>query len=58
MSKPEKRVLSRRGARIVDEKETAQINGGFVHTETACTLPDARAASLDGDAFTGECIYH
>lgn len=58
MSNPEKRVLNRRGARIVDEKETVQINGGSLHTETACTLPDARAVALDGDAFTGECIAH
>lgn len=58
MSNQEKRVLSRRGARIVDEKETVQVNGGGPHTETACTAPNVTATSLDGDAFTGECIYH
>lgn len=57
MSNQEKRVLSRKGARIVDEKEIVQVNGAIPHTETACTLPNAKAASLDGDAFTGECIY-
>lgn len=58
MSDQEKRVLNRRGARIVDEKETVQVNGGFPHTETACTVPNAKATSLDGDAFTGECFLH
>lgn len=58
MSNEEKRVLNRRGARIVDETEIVQVNGAFPHTETACTLPSASATTLDGDAFTGECILH
>jgi len=55
MSNQEKRVLNRRGARIVTENETTEVNGGF-RTSTACTVPDARAVSLDGDAFTGDCL--
>ena len=53
MSNPKKRVLSRRGARIVTEDETAQVNGG-IQTETLCSFdPDFGA---DGDLFTGDCI--
>lgn len=58
MSNQEKRVLNRRGARIVNEEEIVQVQGAGPHTETACTLPNAKAATLDGDAFTGECIFH
>ena len=58
MSNEEKRVLNRRGARMVDETEIVQVNGGFPFTDTVCTVPNAKAASLDGDAFTGDCILH
>lgn len=55
MSNQGKRVLSRRGARIVTEDETTQVNGGY-QTETACTFdPDI---GPDGDQFTGDCIAH
>lgn len=47
------RVLSRRGARIVNEKETRLVNGGLA-TETLCTF-DPRFGA-DGDTFTGDCI--
>jgi hypothetical protein len=47
------RVLSRRGARIVDEKETRLVNGGFT-TQTLCTF-DPRLGG-DGDQFTGDCL--
>ena len=55
MSNQEKRVFSRRGARIVTEEETIQVNGGY-QTETFCSFdPDF---GPDGDQFTGDCIAH
>lgn len=45
------RVLIRRGARDLDEKEIAQVSGGL-RTATVCTLgPTGR----DGDTFLHEC---
>ncbi len=44
------RVLARKGARELNEQETAQVNGG-IHTLTACTFNFAGGA--DGDR--GEC---
>lgn len=52
-SQKDKRVLSRRGARIVTEEETIKVNGGL-QTETACSF-DPRVG-IDGDVFTGDCI--
>jgi hypothetical protein len=51
--KKDNRVLGRRGARIMDEKETSGVNGGL-RTLTACSF-DARAGA-DGDQFTGDCL--
>lgn len=53
MSNQEKRVFSRRGARIVTEEETIQVNGGL-NTETLCSFdPDY---GPDGDQFTHDCL--
>lgn len=46
------RVLSRRGARIINEKETCRVNGG-VHTETKCSFDPVTGP--DGDFRLGEC---
>ncbi len=46
------RVLSRIGARELNEKEAAQVTGGL-RTLTVCTVPFAKATTLDGDP--GEC---
>ena len=49
------RVLSRRGARIINEQEITKVNGGL-NTETFCSWdPDFGA---DGDQFTNDCIVH
>lgn len=50
-----KRVLGRRGARIVTEIETGVVNGG-VRTETICTI--GSNGSADGDLVTGDCVAH
>ena len=47
------RVLSRRGARIVNEEETCHVNGG-VRTTTLCTF-NAITRLPDGDVALGEC---
>ena len=55
MSNQDKRVFSRRGARIVTAEETIQVNGGLM-TETLCSFdPDFGA---DGDQFTNDCLAH
>jgi hypothetical protein len=46
------RVLGRRGARLVTEVETTQVNGAIA-TETACSFDPQ--FGLDGDTFTGDC---
>jgi hypothetical protein len=45
------RVLTRRGARELDEKEVEQVGGGL-RTQTVCTH---NGTTADGDAFFGEC---
>lgn len=52
MTDKDNRVLSRRGARIVNEQEASRVNGG-VHTETVCTF--SPVAGPDGDFRIGEC---
>ena len=47
------RVLSRRGARIINEQETRKVNGGL-NTETFCSFEPGYGA--DGDQFTNDCI--
>ncbi len=47
------RVLGRRGARVIDDRETNLVNGG-IQTETACSFDPQFGA--DGDQFTGDCI--
>lgn len=54
MSNPERRVLSRMGARVVTEQETIRVNGG-IQTETFCSIGPR---GLDGDLFTGDCLAH
>ena len=54
MSNEDKRVFSRRGARIVTEEETLEVNGG-IQTETLCSIGPR---GLDGDLFTGDCLAH
>ena len=45
------RVLIRKGARELNEREVEQVSGGF-RTLTPCTFgPTGR----DGDTFLGEC---
>lgn len=46
------RVLGRRGARIVNEREACRVNGG-VGTETVCTFDPVTGP--DGDFKLGEC---
>lgn len=53
-NKTDKRVLGRRGARIVDEQETKVVTGGAVTTETVCSFNPKTGP--DGDLFTGDCI--
>jgi hypothetical protein len=45
------RVLARRGARELDEKEVEQVAGGL-RTQTKCSNT---ATTRDGDTFLGEC---
>jgi len=45
------RVLTRRGARELNEQEVERVSGGF-RTLTACTFV---ATGADGDASIGEC---
>lgn len=45
------RVLSRRGARIVNEKEASLVNGAG--TQTVCTFDPTTGP--DGDFKIGEC---
>ena len=45
------RVLARRGARDLDEKEVEQVAGGL-RTTTKCSLV---ASTRDGDVLLGEC---
>ncbi|MGZ4829247.1 MAG: hypothetical protein ACXV5J_03910 [Candidatus Angelobacter sp.] len=45
------RVLTRRGARELNEKEVELVSGGL-RTLTACTHT---ATTADGDASLGEC---
>jgi len=53
MSKHDKnRVLSRMGARELDELETHVVNGA-VGTKTLCTAPEPPNPRPDGDV--GEC---
>ncbi|HLJ28173.1 MAG TPA: hypothetical protein VKY85_15785 [Candidatus Angelobacter sp.] len=52
-NKKDNRVLGRRGARIVNEKETKLVNGGL-QTETFCSFDPT--AGADGDQFTGDCL--
>lgn len=52
--KNDKRVLGRRGARVVAENETSLVNGG-IQTETVCSFGPK---GPDGDQFTGDCIAH
>ena len=53
MSKHDKnRVLSRMGARELDELETRVVNGA-VGTKTLCTAPEPPNPRPDGDV--GEC---
>jgi hypothetical protein len=50
------RVLGRIGARDLTPAEEALVTGGTGpkhHTLTICTVPNVRAAALDGDV--GEC---
>lgn len=56
MSEKEKRVLGRRGARVVTEIETTAVSGGIA-TETLCSI-GRNGSSLDGDLFTGDCLAH
>jgi hypothetical protein len=46
------RVLIRRGARELTEKEVKHVSGG-IHTLTACTA--APCGIRDGDSAIGEC---
>lgn len=46
------RVLIRKGARELTEKEVDYVNGG-IHTLTPCTA--GPCSQKDGDAFIGEC---
>jgi hypothetical protein len=46
------RVLIRRGARELTEKEVEYVNGG-IHTLTPCTA--APCGQKDGDSAIGEC---
>lgn len=52
--KKENRVVVRRGARILSSEEIDRVNGGTVHTLTACTFSFS-FASADGDVKLGEC---
>ena len=45
------RVLTRRGARELNEHEVERVSGGF-RTLTACTFA---VTGADGDASIGEC---
>jgi hypothetical protein len=45
------RVLARKGARQLDDREVEQVMGGL-RTQTKCSLV---ATTRDGDTFLGEC---
>jgi hypothetical protein len=47
------RVLIRKGALELTEKEVEHVSGG-IHTLTACTIGPT-SAHKDGDAAIGEC---
>ena len=48
------RVLVRRGARDLSEKEVEHVGGG-IRTATLCTAPTQPNGNLDGDTFNSEC---
>lgn len=55
MSNQDQRVISRKGARELNEQELALVKGtgnAMVHTLTACTF-GVVAGAIDGDV--GEC---
>jgi len=47
------RVLLRRGARALSEKEVEHVSGG-IRTATLCTASSTNAGA-DGDTFHSEC---
>jgi hypothetical protein len=53
MSEKEKRVLARRGARVVTMEEAGIVNAGYQSTETLCTF--VPQGGPDGDVTLGEC---
>jgi len=55
--KDQNRVLVRTGARSLSAEEMERV-GGWLNTETLCTVPTEACPNKDGDAQIGECGPH